>query len=567
VSTLVAAVRARLREGLAFLYGDDVDEALRELVEIAERFLAAGAAAGTRERSPERLSEREAVLITYADTIRAPDEAPLATLRRFLRTHVGDAVRTVHLLPFYPSTSDDGFSVADYLAVDPAVGTWDDVAALGRDYALMFDAVINHASSSHRAFTGFLAGEAAYRDYFVTADPSADTSAVVRPRTSPLLTPFASPRGTVHVWTTFSADQVDLEYANPRVLLDMVAVLLTYVERGARIIRLDAVTYLWKELGTPCVHHPKTHGVLRLLRTVVDAVAPEVVLLTETNVPHHENVSYFGDGHDEAAMVYNFALPPLVLHAFLTGDASTLSNWAATLSTPSDETTFFNFLASHDGIGLRPVEDLLPAAEVGALVAAVEARGGLVSYRSAAGGRRPYELNVALFDALAGGADDERAVDRFVCAHAIMFALAGVPAVYVHSLLGSRNDHDNVRRLGHNRAINRSKLEFGTLVADLADPKSLRARVLGRLSALLHARRAEPAFHPQAAQRVLDLGPGVFALLRERGERRVLAIHDVSGRGVRLSAEAVARAGAGRGPIEALVVPPFGVAWVPLEPL
>jgi glucosylglycerate phosphorylase len=574
---------SRLRERLVFLYGDDVEGTLSELSHLLADF------ARQRPQPPgqagdARLDEGEAVLITYADSIRAAGEAPLRTLRRFLRDHVGDAVRSVHLLPFYPWTSDDGFSVVDYLAVDEAVGAWADVEALGRDYALMFDAVLNHASSASRMFRGFLAGDGAYRDYFVTADPAADLSGVVRPRTSPLLTPFAGASGTVHVWTTFSADQVDLDYRNPRVLLDMLAVLLHYVARGARILRLDAVTYLWKELGTSCVHHPKTHGVLRLLRTAIDAVAPDVVLLTETNVPHHENVSYFGDGSDEAAMVYNFALPPLVLHTFLTGDASALSTWAATLSTPSSETTFFNFLASHDGIGVRPVEALLTEAEVAAVVAAVEARGGLVSYRTAEGGRRPYELNVSLFDALNDPRSGEglgRAIDRFAAAHAIMLALAGVPALYVHSLLGSRNDHESVARLGHNRAINRAKLDHGELDAELAVAGGRRARTLSRLSQLLRARRAERAFHPQAAQRVLDLGPGLFALLRRgRGGRVVLALHDVSGGGARLPlASLAARAGARRderprdllrvgAPASSrthLELSPYGVAWLAYE--
>jgi glucosylglycerate phosphorylase len=584
VSTLPEATLARLREELAFLYGDDVDGLLGELRRMLTSF------AGERPSSTPpaghghaggRLDEGEAVLITYGDSVRSPGEAPLRTLRRFLRGHVGSAIRSVHLLPFYPWTSDDGFSVVDYLAVDEALGSWADVEALGADYALMFDAVLNHASSSSRMFRGFLAGESAFRDYFVTADPASDVSGVVRPRTSPLLTPFEGASGTVHVWTTFSADQVDLDYRNPRVLLDMLGVLLHYVGRGARILRLDAVTYLWKELGTSCVHHPKTHGVLRLMRTALDAVAPDVVLLTETNVPHHENVSYFGNGHDEAAMVYNFALPPLVLHTFLRGDASALSAWASTLSTPSSETTFFNFLASHDGIGVRPVEALLPEAEVAALVGAVEARDGLVSYRAVEGGRRPYELNVSLFDALNdphAGEGLARAVDRFAAAHAIMFALAGVPAVYLHSLLGSRNDRDGVARLGYNRAINRAKLDHDVLAAELGDPAGRRARTLSRLSQLLHTRRAERAFHPQAEQRVLDLGVGLFALRRSHGARVVLALTDVSGAGARLSLETLAgQAGAGRSarPRDLLAgataggshleLAPYGVAWLAYE--
>jgi glucosylglycerate phosphorylase len=494
-------------------------------------------------RGAERLDEGEAVLISYADSLRAPGEAPLQTLRRFLRVHAPGVVRTVHLLPFYPWTSDDGFSVVDDRAVDPAVGTWEDVVALRQDVGLMFDVVLNHASVASRAFQGYLAGEAAYRDWFIDVDPETDLSAVVRPRTSPLLTPFEGAEGPLHVWSTFSADQVDRNYANPRVLLDLVDIVLGYLARGATILRLDAVTYLWKEIGTPCVHHPKTHAVMRLLRTVVDACYPQAVLLTETNVPHHENISYFGSGHDEVSMVYNFALPPLLLHTFGTGDARELSRWASELRTPSHETTFLNFLASHDGIGVRPVEALLREEQVAAMVARVQAHGGLVSYRSAGRAQLPYELNISLFDALSDPAANEpaaRSVDRFVAAHAIMFALAGVPALYLHSLLGSRSDHANVAALGYPRAINRSKLDAAALAAELAQPDGRRAQVLARLSSLLRVRRRERAFHPQASQRVLDLGPGAFALVREDPEGAVVCVHDIGGEGLSVDHQALA---------------------------
>lgn len=507
---------ARLAAHLAFLYGERGDAVLPRLLERLEAFrLDHPELASKGAAAPD---QNDVVLITYADQVRAELEPPLRTLHRFVRERLASAVNTVHLLPFYPSTSDDGFSVVDYLAVDPAVGGWGDIEAFGRDTALMFDAVINHASVSSRWFQGFLAGEAPYVDYFLDVPPDTDVSSVVRPRTLPLLTPFETARGMRYVWTTFSADQVDLNYATPAVLLDVVDVILNYVARGATILRLDAVTYLWKELGTSCVHHPKTHRVLQLLRSVVDEVAPHVLLLTETNVPHTENVAYFGNGHDEAHMVYNFALPPLTLHAFARGDARALQEWASSLRTPSSDTTFFNFLASHDGIGVRPVEALLPPDEVAALAARVERHGGRVSFRSQAGGQQSaYELNISYFDALSDPAADEplaTQVDRFVAAHAIMASLAGVPAVYVHSLLGSRSDAASVTRSGHNRAINRARLKIGELERELDDPASLRGRVWRRLSHLLAVRRSEQAFHPQAAQEVLDAPAGVFALRR-----------------------------------------------------
>jgi sucrose phosphorylase len=382
----------------------------------------------------------------------------------------------------------------------------------------MFDAVVNHVSASHPWFRSFLAGEEPFVDWFPTEDPSTDLSAVVRPRATPLLTPFETAHGTRHVWTTFSADQIDLDYANPDVLLAVVRVLLEYVRRGAEILRLDAVTFLWKEVGTSCVHHPNTHRILKLMRAAMEAVAPRVVLLTETNVPHLENVGYFGSGFDEAQMVYNFALPPLVLHAFHTGDATRLQQWARGLGTPSDETTFFNFLASHDGIGVRPVEQILPKADVTALVERVRGHGGLVSMkRNSDGSESPYELNISYFDALSDPASDEgleRQVARFMTAQAIMLALAGVPGIYVHSLLGSRSAHAEVERTGRARSVNRAKFDLAELERELGDPSSIRTRVLDAFRALLRARRSRPEFSPQAAQEVLDTPVAVFGVRR-----------------------------------------------------
>lgn len=525
----------RIQQHLNVLYGDEGDETYRRLVELMERFEAE--TSFDHVAPAERLTERDSVLITYADQVHSAGEAPLATLKRLLDTRLTDTVTGVHLLPFFPATSDDGFSVVDYLEVDEDFGTWQDVSDLAAGHRLMFDAVVNHVSASSHWFQGLLAGEAPYDAYFITVDPEVDLSAVVRPRATPVLTPFETDQGTKHVWTTFSADQLDLDYANPDVLVEVVHVLLEYVERGAEIIRLDAVTFLWKEIGTSCVHHPNTHRILKLMRAVMEHVAPHVVLLTETNVPHQENIGYFGNGRDEAQMVYNFALPPLVLHSFHTGNASQLQAWARGLGTPSDETTFFNFLASHDGIGVRPVEQILPRDAVDALVERVRAHGGLVSTkRNSDGSESPYELNITYFDALSDPASDERIerqVERFMTAHAIMLAMAGVPGIYVHSLLGSRNTHDEVARTGRARSINRAKFALSDLERELGDRDSLRSRVLEGFRTLLRARRGDAAFSPRSSQEILDTPAGVFSLLR--GDR-VYCLHNLTAESQRISA-------------------------------
>jgi sucrose phosphorylase len=468
-----------------------------------------------------------------APTAGAADGHALARLTRFLRARGNGLFSYVHILPFFPYSSDDGFSVIDYRAVDRRIGNWDDVADLGRDCKLAFDLVLNHGSSRSEWFKAFLADTEPYRHWFLTRPAGYDGSTVVRPRTHPLLTPYRKADGsTVHVWTTFSADQVDYDFSRPDVLLEFMRILLEFVERGARMVRLDAIAYLWKEDGTPCLHHPKTHATVKLMRAVIDALALDVILLTETNVPHRENVSYYGDW-DEAHMVYNFALPPLVLHAAVSGDAGPLRRWAASLPPPGEGPVFLNFLASHDGIGLTPARGLVEPAAFDATVEEACRRGGRISYKETPDGCFPYELNCVYLDAVAppslgGAALRARA---FLSAQAAMFALAGVPAVYFHSWVGSENWNEGPNLLGHNRAVNREKPSLDVLEARLSDPRSVGARVMRGMNALAAFRRAREAFAPQVPQTVLPAEGAVFALERgpdERG-RRILCIHNLGG--------------------------------------
>lgn len=521
----------RIRTLLAKLYGEEVSATLSErLARLAGQYRSRRA-----QSEATALSERDAILIAYPDQVQETDRAPLQTLTEFCMNHLQDAVSGIHILPFYPWSSDDGFSVIDYREVDPRYGSWDDIRALGAHFDLMFDAVINHISVQSAWFQGFLKGEQAYQAYFIRVEGNPDLSLVVRPRTLPLLTTFETDRGYQNIWTTFSADQVDLNYRNPEVLLEIVAILLFYVEQGARFIRLDAIAYLWKEIGTTSIHLPQTHWLIQLVRAALDEAAPEVLLITETNVPHQDNISYFGDGTREAQLVYNFSLPPLVLHAFQTGSAETLSRWAETLSLPSGNVTFFNFLASHDGIGLNPLRDLLPDAEVDAVVNRVLAHGGLVSFKSEPDGTQlPYELNINYFDALndpSGGDPPETQVDRFITAHAILLSVVGLPGLYFHSLVGSRGWPEGVQETGRNRTINRRKFNRIDLETRLLDAGARESEVFRRLKHLLRVRSTQPAFHPHGSQQVLSLGPNIFALWRSApgASDFVLCLHNVSG--------------------------------------
>jgi glucosylglycerate phosphorylase len=510
----------RLRRELHDLYGARHREPTDDIVSQVERF------AASRPSSPPNAirtwTERDALLITYGDQVRRSGEAPLRTLHRFLQRRLSGLLTAVHLLPVYPSSSDGGFAVTDYSSIDPALGGWPDVESIARDFDVMLDVVLNHASASHPWLAGFLAGDPAYAEHFIEAPPGADLSAVVRPRARPLITRFPSPTGARALWTTFSPDQVDLNYRNPRVLERMVDVVLGYLGHGASLFRLDAVGYSWKKPGTSSLNLAGAHRLVRIFRAVLDAAAaPSAALVTETNVPQHENAAYFGDGTDEAQAVYQFCLPPLVLHALLTGDAGSLASWISQVEAPPAGCVFLNFLASHDGIGLLPAEGLLPPAEIDALVAAVTGHGGLVSMRDTPRGPRPYELNTTLFDGLSDPNAREPAalpVSRFLAANSVMLALAGVPAIYVHSLFGSPNDLAGVERTGSNRQINRRRFREAELESELADPRSRAARVFRGYARLLRARASHPAFRPDAPQRILEAPRGILAF--ERGSSR-----------------------------------------------
>ena len=546
---------------LIFLYGAAAGQ---ETYEKVQQLLAA-----QRPNLPEPgtavFSQRDTVLITYGDQVQAPGETPLQTLAHFCDERLNGRIQTIHLLPFYPYSSDDGFSVIDYQAVDPALGSWDEVAAFHDNFQLMFDAVINHISAQSGWFHGYLQGNPAYDDFFVAVDPEADLTAVFRPRALPLLTPFETASGTRHLWTTFSDDQIDLNYANPAVLLAVLETLLFYVAQGATYVRLDAIGFMWKEIGTRCLNLPQTHRIIQLMRSVLDEVAPQVMLITETNIPHQENISYFGNGRNEAQMVYNFSLPPLLLHTFHTGNAQQLSDWASSLELPSQRVTFFNFCASHDGIGVTPARGILSNDEIEAMAERVRALGGLVSYKANGDGTQAaYELNINYLNALGvPGADesDERIARRFLASQAIMLALRGVPGIYFHSLFGSQNWHEGVQQTGRNRTINRQKFQRDALEEALQS--GLRQHIFAGYSHLLRLRTTEKAFHPVGAQKILDLHPAVFAVLRSYEKEALLCLHNVSAQAITLNLPLTGRdLVTGTAVPAQLTLAPYQIVWI-----
>ncbi len=538
--------REKMLGRLRFLYGDDATQRfypeLERILRVHYAHKPQELIQAEKDFDPtERFTQKDMVLITYGDMVEGEEHSPLASLHKFVSSANRGAINTLHLLPFFPYSSDRGFSVVDYTRVDPKLGTWEDIGRMGLEYALMFDGVLNHCSSRSRMFRHFLNGNPYYQDFFIAYDSPDDLTAdqrskIFRPRTSDILTRFDTYNGPKYVWTTFSDDQIDLNFRNPAVLLRVIDGLLLYVRNGADILRLDAVTYIWAEPGTECVHLPETHGIVKLIRDVLDLVAPGVALLTETNVPHRENVSYFGNGSDEAHMVYNFALPPLVLHAFYSEDASAISEWARQMSNPSDRATFFNILDTHDGIGLMGVKEILAREEIDFIIERARQNGAYISYKmTEAGTEEPYEINTTWWSAINGEQDEEDLglqVRRYLASRSIALVLQGVPGLYAHGAIGSSNNHELFRKTAVKRDVNRAVVNVQRLAEGLKDEGSKVSRLARHWPRLNLNRTSQRAFHPQGGQRVLKLSPQVFAVLRTSPEREehILAMINVSGR-------------------------------------
>jgi sucrose phosphorylase len=533
MSKPVTSLSQRVAEFMGQIYPDLDPDILSS--KVIEAFFPENTPRRKRPRAPGNnlWSEKDALLITYGNSIVDGTHKPLDLLHDFLLEHMKGVVNGVHILPFFPFTSDDGFAVTDYRSVNPSLGDWPDINRIAADFLLMSDLVLNHVSSQGAWFNAYRQGHAPFDQFFFEADPSEDLSMVVRPRTTPLLQQVETSAGPRHVWCTFSHDQIDLDFRNPEVLLEFLRIMRLHVENGVRIIRLDAVAFIWKIAGSPSIHLPETHAIVRLMRLLCDYAHEPIILLTETNVPNAENLSYFGN-RNEAHAVYNFSLPPLLLHAMMSGSSEYLHRWQQGMPPAQLGCAYLNFSASHDGIGMRPAEGVLPEEEKARVIQSVRELGGLVSMRALPdGGESPYELNITFFEAMGGTFEgrDEYHIARFICSQTIVMSLEGIPAFYIHSMLATPNDHDQVDRRGMNRAINRHNWEYPKLKEHLANPDSQHALVLSALSTRLRLRARQSAFHPNATQFTLSLDKRVFGVWRQSLDRdqSMFALHNVSG--------------------------------------
>lgn len=518
---------SKLEERAALLYGK---KKARRIVEKIMPLIEKGKAAASKHS----FSEKDAIMITYSDQLHDTEQTAIKALEQCLDKYCKGIINTIHLLPFYPYSSDDGFSVIDYKKVNPACGSWKNIESLRKKFRLMFDAVINHISSESEWFKNYLDGKKNFDDSFIEKNAGFDSSKVFRPRALPLFTKFMTQKGKKELWTTFSADQIDLNFASEKLLIEIIKVLLFYADKGASLLRLDAIAFIWKKSGTQCVHLDETHSLIKLFKDVLKIYAPDVKLVSETNVPYKDNISYFGNGSNEADMIYNFSLPPILAHAIITKNTSKLRKWANSLIVPTGKSTYFNFTASHDGIGVGPAKDFLNEEDINLLCKNAVDKGGFVSMKSLPDGKEiPYELNINYSDFLREKNDSENtAIDKFILSQCVMLTMPGVPGIYFHSLFGSHNDIEGARKSGIKRRINREKFEFPEFMAELEKSGSHRKLVYERYKRLLELRKTLPQLSPYAEFSFPGISDKVFAVRR----KDLLALFNFSGKTVKVSA-------------------------------
>lgn len=514
-----------MKELIEHLYPQHKEQVVKEIERLIEKYQPIFS-----KIDQVSLSHKDAILITYGDAIQCDGEAPLKTLCNFGKSYFKDCINSIHLLPCFPFTSDDGFSVVDYYAINPELGSWQEIEHLNNHFYLMLDAVVNHMSQASDWFQGFLNSRPEYSDYFIEVDPALDYSDVVRPRALPLFHKYKRGVEDVHVWTTFSRDQVDLNFKSYKVFIQVLDILLFYASKGARFIRLDAIAFLWKKVGTSCLHLEETHQVIQAYRRVMEHIGADTVLITETNVPHKENISYFGDGYNEAHMVYNFSLPPLLAFSLMEEDVTDLTQWARSLKLPGEKTCFFNFTASHDGIGVRPLQGIVPDDKIQQLADRAIEYGGFVSYKDNGDGTQsPYELNCNYMDLLTHPEEsDDIRIRKFLLTQSVMLCMPGVPGIYYHSILGSRNDRASALDSGINRRINREKLDYEDLMTDLNLESSFRHKVFNAYYRMLDLRRSNACFDPYGRAEISRIGP-LFIINRILDHDEIICIHNFSG--------------------------------------
>lgn len=466
-------------------------------------------------------------LITYADRFGGQT---IAQLRELLAGPLAGVFGGIHLLPFFDPIdgTDAGFDPIDHTRVDPRLGDWGDVAALARELPVMADVIVNHVSSASAQFADWSRrGSASPHDgLFLTYDAvfpagasERDLLSIYRPRPGLPLTGMTLASGERRVlWTTFTPQQIDIDVLHPQGSAYLQSVLEALAGGGVTMVRLDAVGYAIKQPGTSCFMTPATFEFIAAFADRARALGLEVLVEVHS---HHRRQLEIARHVD---WVYDFALPPLVLHAIFNASAVPLAGWIA--QRPHNALTV---LDTHDGIGIIDIgpdagdregrPGLVPPEELDHLVETIHAHSGGAS-RAATGAAASnldlYQVNCTFYDAL--GRDDR----AYLLARALQFFLPGIPQVYYVGLLSGHNDVALLARTGVGRDINRHRYDRAEVLRELQRP------VVQDLLALIRLRNEHPAFAgrftlAEAGARTLTLewrnGPAVATLHAHFGER------------------------------------------------
>ena len=501
------ALRAKFNK----IYKNSSREFVEEIIDLINNFNK------INKKSSINISQNTILVISYGDSITDVGKKSLKVFRSFFNKYLRNYFNSVHFLPFYPSSSDSGFAVKDHYKIDSRLGSWSDINKFSKTTNIMADLVINHASSRGLWFANFLKNKSPGKNYFFTVNKKFNVSKVIRPREHRLLKKIKLFNKNQYLWRTFSPDQIDLNFKNPKVLMRFLKIIINSLKHGVSIFRLDAIAYLWKENGTKCINHNNTHNIIKFIRFFSEQLNTKSLIITETNLPEKENLSYFGN-QDEANWIYNFSLPPLIVYSFLFEDSLKITQWSKKLKKTKKNNNYLNFIASHDGIGMRPIEGLINNIQLKKLFSRLKKNGGEFSYRRIQGkSKKVYEANITLCNAFEKTDFDKKGkyfLERFISAHAIMFAFEGIPAVYFNSIFGTANDNSKYIISGNKRDLNRYRWKKVRLEKLLNNKSSKQTIYYKNMVYLLNVRKKQKAFHPDASQITLKLGSKIFAIKR-----------------------------------------------------
>lgn len=474
-------------------------------------------------------------------------------------------VTYLHLMPLLkprPAPNDGGYAVMSYRQVNPELGSMSDLADLAADLrqngiSLCIDLVCNHTAKEHRWAQQAIAGDALYQDYYWMF---ADRTMPERyEQTLPEIFPdFKTGNFTYYekidrwVWTTFNEYQWDLNYANPAVFAEMLEIILFLANRGVEVLRMDAVAFMWKRLGTDCQNQPEAHYLLQAFRALSRIAAPALLLKAEAIVAPDRLIHYLGRGraaNKECELAYHNLFMVLMWSALAERRAVLMTHALQQMPEAPSGCAWITYARCHDDIGWAVSDE--DAAGVGlsgrlhraflsdfysGRFAGSFARGATFQFNPRTGDRRISGAMASLAGLeVAQERQDHREIDlavrRILLLHNLMFAFGGIPLIYMGDELGLQNDYSYLHHAdlaGDNRWIHRPRMDWNR-AAERYDERSTAAQIFQGLLGLVAARKATPALHAQSrADAVWTGNDHVFALMRHSPRGRVLVVANMS---------------------------------------